>query len=212
MQRLVSRSPRCSSSVVVILELYHTRGCHMAPKKRSSIRDLSREARSLREYIAGGDPPAITADRAAAIVHAATLDSALEDALAYKMVDLSKRKYESLFTKELAPLRSFHAKILVAHAFEIIGNNTLHDLTCIRLIRNAFAHARRPISFETEQISDECSKLLCVRHADTIESNYRPLDTPKQKYLFATGHIDIALMAVAQPDLASIFGPLLPLD
>ena len=84
----------------------------MAPKKRSSIRDLSRESRSLGELAMGVDPPAITADRAAAIVYAADLESALEDALAYKMVDLSNRKYENLFTKELAPLRSFHAKIL----------------------------------------------------------------------------------------------------
>lgn len=184
----------------------------MAPKKRSSIRDLSREGRSLPEIIAGEDHPSINADRATAIVRAADLESALEDALAFKMVDLSKRKYENLFTKELAPLRSFSAKIVVAHAFRIVGNNTLHDLTCIRLIRNAFAHARRPIWFETEQISDECSKLVCIRHADSIKSRYRPLDTPKQQYLFATGHIDIALMALAQPDLAEVFGPCIPLD
>lgn len=184
----------------------------MAPKKRSSIRDISRQPPRLSELFFGSDSPSVDADRATAIVKAADLESALEGAMAYKMVALSRRRYENLFTKELAPLRNFSSKIAVAHAFDIIGNRTHQDLTCIRLVRNAFAHARRPISFQTPEVEEECSKLNCIEKADDYKSKFKPLDNARSKYLFATSHITIALAAIATPEVAAIHHPLLTLD
>jgi hypothetical protein len=63
-----------------------------------------------------------------------------------------------------APRRStFSDKIRLAYDNGVVGPKTKHDLEVIREIRNAMAHARRQISFETPVIADLCSKLNALK-------------------------------------------------
>jgi hypothetical protein len=50
------------------------------------------------------------------------------------------------------PLRGFEAKIRIGFTMGLYGLETKHNLDCIRAIRNAFAHAVIPISFETPEV------------------------------------------------------------
>src|ERR1700733_9815244 len=47
---------------------------------------------------------------------------------------------------------AFSRKIASARALKIIGPITNENLTIIRHVRNAFAHAKLPIDFQTSQI------------------------------------------------------------
>jgi hypothetical protein len=50
------------------------------------------------------------------------------------------------------PLRGFEAKIRIGFTMGLYGPQTKHNLDCIKAIRNAFAHAVIPISFETPEV------------------------------------------------------------
>jgi hypothetical protein len=63
---------------------------------------------------------------------------------------------------------SFYAKVLLGFALGLFGEAARNDLTVIKNIRNAFAHAPRPINFETMEIAFACQKL---RYIDAIARN-----------------------------------------
>lgn len=107
-------------------------------------------------------------DRAAAIVAGAQLENALEFTLIKRLPKLDKADFGSLFHPD-RPLSSFAAKIYLGHALGIYGENTRQDLNQIREIRNVFAHARRAVTFKTEEVAKHCSKLtLPVRGVNAV--------------------------------------------
>ena len=57
------------------------------------------------------------------------------------------------------PLSDFHSKILVANAFGIITNPAAEDMHSLKTIRNTFAHAKVPISFDHELVEREVNSL-----------------------------------------------------
>jgi hypothetical protein len=57
------------------------------------------------------------------------------------------------------PLSTFSAKIDVAHAFEIIGDDEVSDFHAIRNIRNAFAHTTVPLHFDSPEIASRFQAL-----------------------------------------------------
>ena len=78
---------------------------------------------------------------------------------------------------------------------KIYSTELTDDLNSIRIIRNVFAHTRRPLTFNTEQIADECHNLLCLKHLSltTHNSPYRPPDTPRKKFILACFEYKAAL-------------------
>ncbi|MGH8770371.1 MAG: MltR family transcriptional regulator, partial [Burkholderiales bacterium] len=53
----------------------------------------------------------------------------------------------------LGPLNSLSAKIRIAHAFGLLPPDICADVDVIRKIRNEFAHAHQPLSFDSPKIS-----------------------------------------------------------
>jgi hypothetical protein len=90
--------------------------------------------------------------RGAAILMAANVELALDYAII--------RFFSSYRTRLLfginKPLGSFYNKILIAYAANIFGDETYDNLEIVRRVRNAFAHAQRPIKFDNEEISAAC--------------------------------------------------------
>lgn len=104
-------------------------------------------------------------DRAAGIVAATFVEDAVRWAIGgYLISALTNREEAELFNYE-APLSTFNAKIIIAHALGIFGNVARDDLVKLKNIRNAFAHAARPVLFTTPEVAQECARL---RYLDAV--------------------------------------------
>lgn len=97
----------------------------------------------------------IESDRGCVLIAGSMLEAALEVALRSRIVVLAPKVIDSIFGYE-APLGTFSAKISVAYAFGLIDSDINDDLTRIRLIRNAFAHAKVAIDFSTPEVDLAC--------------------------------------------------------
>jgi hypothetical protein len=142
----------------------------MPPRPRKGIRSLNRPI----DYGVDGDFSGAfqeieeAPDRVAAIVGAAVVEDALRWALnSFFLLQISEKEERELFEND-GILSSFHAKIFMAFALGLFGNEARNDLTKIKNIRNTFAHAPRSISFETMEVAAECEKL---RYIDAIARN-----------------------------------------
>src|SRR5262249_32789380 len=97
-------------------------------------------------------------ERGAALMLAANVETALLYAIKRTLVIKESQDWE-LFGYE-GPIRTFAAKISIGYALDIFGPQTKANLDCIRHIRNAFAHAVIPITFQTKEVSDLCSLMV----------------------------------------------------
>jgi DNA-binding MltR family transcriptional regulator len=93
-------------------------------------------------------------DRSAAIVASSLLESALEKILIAAMRQSDPRLVGQLFENR-GPLSDFNGKILIGVAFGAISVQMGEHFQAIRHVRNAFAHSRLPISFETPEVKKE---------------------------------------------------------
>ncbi len=105
----------------------------------------------------------VMADRPAAIVGGSLVETALEKALAARMVRMTAAKHNELFHQGV--LRNYSAKVAMAEALSIYGPQARADLETIAWIRNEFAHSIRPISFATPAIKD---RAMSIRVCDEI--------------------------------------------
>jgi hypothetical protein len=100
------------------------------------------------------------ADRAVVILQASMVESILENAIAQRMRhDLKDETRKDLFDFE-GPVGTFSAKITIAYALGIFGSTTRRDLDLIRLMRNQFAHCRKPLKFSLPVVVAICAHLV----------------------------------------------------
>ena len=132
---------------------------------RRSIQDLSRappeELRPLFELIT--DP--LHPDAAVALLSAAILEHGLAEAITRELhgnVD-----HRALFG-DRGPLGDFYGKIVMADAMGLVLPATAKDLHRVRHVRNAFAHAAAPITFDTPEVVSEVAGLTFFGHADIL--------------------------------------------
>lgn len=131
-------------------------------KKSPSLRDLSRKTPTQDElHQAYDEIDHQKSDRAAAIIAASFLEDSLRFLLERRCVQLSKREYSELFDR--GPLSSFEAMIKIGFAFDFYRNLVRDDLDIIRQIRNAFAHAMVPLSFDTPQVISKVDGLKVIK-------------------------------------------------
>ncbi|MGD9767498.1 MAG: hypothetical protein AB7U62_07625 [Pseudolabrys sp.] len=97
-------------------------------------------------------------DRSTVIVTSIFVENSLRDAIVARMHKLTKAEYDQLFTGN-GSLSTFSNKIRLGYALGVFGSQVRNNLDLIRRIRNAFAHARRPISFRRQQIMSMANNL-----------------------------------------------------
>ncbi|MGM9480236.1 MltR family transcriptional regulator [Roseateles sp. NT4] len=90
---------------------------------------------------------------ASAMVVAAALDRILEEALFTKMAVQNREMRDKLFSDH-GVLRDFSAKIDVAFAFGVLDRQHYKLITAIRRCRNAFAHSKAILNFESAEIKE----------------------------------------------------------
>jgi hypothetical protein len=95
-------------------------------------------------------------DRAAGVVLASMVERSLGHLLRLRM---RPEGIGDLFDHE-GLLGTFGAKAQMCYALQLIGPKTRHDLTIIRVLRNQFAHSRKPIKFTTAVVKTACRHLM----------------------------------------------------
>jgi DNA-binding MltR family transcriptional regulator len=108
--------------------------------------------------------------RASAVLGGAFVEDALESAIQKRFIVLGKTKTDKLFDYP-GPLSSFDAKIRVGYAIGLYGQIIHNDLDVIRHIRNAFAHAKKPISFDTQEVINELQKSKYLQWRDANQNS-----------------------------------------
>jgi hypothetical protein len=115
-------------------------------------------------------------DRGACLLFASNLENALDAALS-SWCSVSHKDVGSLFQSN-GIFGTFSRKIESARALNIIGPITNCNLTIIRHVRNAFAHAKLPIDFQTGEIASACEDLVRINpmppHATLDKDGYGP--------------------------------------
>jgi hypothetical protein len=176
--------------------------------KRKTLRTLSDEFPSndeLDELIA---ELGHGSDRACAIIAAANVESFLTTAILLKFENIDCETRENLKSQNGA-LGGFFSKIYLGHALGLYDNTTRDDLKTILKIRNAFAHAPRPISFLNEEVSSACdeinpksSNIDFLTTEKFRQIGYPRMSVKRLKYLAATIGIMETINAITQANLA----------
>lgn len=102
-----------------------------------------------------------SSDAAAALLAAAQLDFALQEAITDVFVASALDQNERLFGGG-APLGSTEAKAHLCYALGIIGPITRDDIVSICRIRNLFAHTVVPLDFNVEAIKNKCTSMKAI--------------------------------------------------
>lgn len=117
-----------------------------------------KDLKKLMQRIPAGSELSVTmrelaneSDRSVAIVATSIMENVLQQAILNVLPEQERKVTDRMFTLD-GPLRDFHSKILMARAIKLIPDEVEAELQLMRLIRNAFAHAVVPVSFETPEI------------------------------------------------------------
>lgn len=144
----------------------------------SPIRTPSRRSPTEEEWDAALDEFAEGPDRVSGVLAAAMVDNTLRDGITSALEDATEEI--ELFHKEGAPFGTFKQKIVAARALGLISPDLAEDLDLIRDVRNQFAHALLPLTFEDEYIAKKCASLRDYRK----EKN-KPLENHRMRYEIA---------------------------
>lgn len=106
-------------------------------------------------------------DIAAAVTGAAIAEARLEQLLKAKFRTKDSALMLAIFENR-GPLSDFNSKILVAEASGVITRPMAAELQIIRAVRNAFAHAKRPLSFALPVVEDKVRKSAMLTPIDQL--------------------------------------------
>jgi hypothetical protein len=154
-------------------------------------------------------------DRNVVLICGTVVEQGLEDAiLTFFAPDGDQKKLDArdvLFDGEAPVLGDFAAKIKVAKIAGIIGPMASADLHLIRAIRNAFAHNRRMITFETPQVTAACEEIVCPLYWQAIMDGQIAEDA-REKFIQTCFQLSLHLFTYGptdpfeeEPDIPSEF-------
>ena len=119
-----------------------------------------------------------TNHRGACLILAANVETALDTAIE----QLLRLDNESRLLEDEDFYSAFARKIELGYALRIYGKKTRANLTYMRHVRNAFAHAKRPLTFDTPEVKAVCDLFvpLAVLPPSVVGSLPSPY-TPRQQ-------------------------------
>lgn len=179
-----------------------------------SLKRLANIRPTLADYVIEFTAKYSHDDRTAALLAAAKVEDGLLDIIKKRMRPMNSTDDNRLFGPT-SPLGAHGTRVEVAYQFKIIGRKTRDDLDAIRLIRNAFAHCRKPIWFSTPEIAEGCRRLTLVdRVGDIPQFKKHPdqtYDDPRDRFLKVGSLYELAFTQIAIPEI-DIGLPPVPLD
>lgn len=129
-----------------------------AGETEKSLHVLSKEPPTLADFLNDDLQKESQIDRSVAITSSSWVEDALESTIKSRLRPLNSTELDQLFSFD-RPLGNFGSKIRFAYALGLYDKGIRNSLEIIREIRNAFAHGRKFITFNDEQIIKKTSKL-----------------------------------------------------
>lgn len=174
-------------------------------KQKPKLRDLGRihpdllQEQELRKHASIESEP-ITA----AIVGASLVEIQLEQLLRYKLGRLTDEQWHELID-EAGPLGTFHRKIILGRTLKLYGDEVKANLEIVRNIRNAFAHAKRFITFDHELVVSELRKVKIPKTQKRIHKRIKEVFLTGQfAYIELCHEITMALIRRYTNNLRSL--------
>ena len=128
---------------------------------------------------------------AAAVTSAAFLDGILEAAILSKLKSHETKDKRELFGST-APLHDFIPKVNLGCALSLYGPRCREDMKAIGDIRNAFAHSRTHLTFQTRQIVQITLRISLTDRILGVETEQNGM-TPRNRYMQAVRIYTMAL-------------------
>jgi hypothetical protein len=125
---------------------------------KNALRELSRhlpsrpEIKKIMDGLTGKD------DLHVAIIAVSIVEAHLEQLIVRRLHRADKDFVNRLFENR-GPLSDFNSKILIGEAFGLLTSPLANELHVLRTIRNSFAHAKIPLSFELEAVESAVRSL-----------------------------------------------------
>jgi len=169
--------------------------------KKPKLRDLSgawpnrKEADALLDSIADDKQHHVTV----AILGAALLDYELESRIRKRFPKASDDDWAELTGRD-GPFSNFSSKIMAAYAMGIISKSLRDALDTVRAIRNAFAHAKTPLSLDHELVGKELSGITLPDAKKSVL--YKNLHEIKAGKDWSNHHRFVGLCIIVSLDLA----------
>src|ERR1700730_10606799 len=138
-----------------------------------------------------------TDDRGVCLLIVAQLENELDRALDC-VIEPPASVREALYEQD-GPLSTFARKISMAAALEIIGPISHANLRIIRHVRNAVAHAKRPLRVSTTEVAQVCADLKLINiYEPPVVMDQQPDLSPRARFenVVAATMLSLASFAV----------------
>ena len=93
-------------------------------------------------------------------------------------------------------INGFYGKIILGHALGAYTKAFKDDLDRVRHIRDAFAHAKGEISFQTKEVADVC-QFHMTDHFSSVESPMQ-FDGARERYVFTVFFASLTFDRIVQ--------------
>ena len=134
--------------------------------QQPTLKSLSRELPNQAEIDQIVSQLVTESDRGAALVAGTLLEAGLKLAIACRFAQVDASTMKTWFEGSDAPIATFSSKIRIARGLAIFGPETQKKLMKIKDVRNAFAHALKPIDFSNPTLISACEIFTDERHPE----------------------------------------------
>jgi DNA-binding MltR family transcriptional regulator len=148
---------------------------------RASLKALSRKPLSFNELFETLATFVSLPPQAEVLIGVSLIEDVLKQAILAKFPkQLSNTDLVSMFENE-GPLSSIGARAALAFAMDVIDEKIRADIHCIKDIRNAFAHSRISLDFNTPEVAEACKTLTTPSrlHGKARMPDWPPTDVRK---------------------------------
>lgn len=161
---------------------------------KQTLRDFTRQIPSSEDQKRFKEAMNAESDLVCAILQAIEIDYIIEQSIIGRLPRGDDDTVE-LLCKDNGPLATFFAKITLAYALNVYDEDTMHNVNIVRRIRNAFAHARKDISFASPLIRKELATIKLEKETESTRS--KAMQSGKALASFDEPDADFALLGRA---------------
>lgn len=146
------------------------------PAQLKALRDFADSRVDVFAIAAGAPQEVFTAPEKEDVLRVLTAASDLEDGLEAAILTQIRSRNSDMRQRMFGfggPIGTFSNKIMMAYALGLLTDESHARFEAVRALRNAFAHARRGLSFETPEVRAVVRTVLTLENVPDDTSGIR---------------------------------------